>query len=264
MSGLTLPSSFTPLRLLITNDDGVHAPGLFALQKTLRAAGHTVTVVAPQNPQSASGHGITMHKPLRIHSVTLSDGSSAYAVSGTPADCAILGIHEVLKKEVDLVVSGINYGANLGWDVLYSGTVAAAQEATIQGVPAIALSVVHPEGHTYWETAADFAVKLVAQVAVHGLPLYTLLNANVPNKPASEIQGVKICHQGRRIYEEPVVKRTDPMGKDYFWMGGTLAKEEGESGTDTHATAHDHISVTPIHLERTAFDLLKSLKTWEF
>jgi 5'-nucleotidase len=257
-------SDSTPLRLLITNDDGVHAPGIFALQHALRAAGHHVTVVAPDKPRSASGHGITMHKPLRINQVKLADDSIAYAISGTPADCAILGIHEVCKNQVDFVVSGINYGANLGWDVLYSGTVAAAQEATIQGVPALALSVVHPEGHTHWETASAFAVKLVAQTAKHGLPPFTLLNANIPNLEASQIKGTKICRQGSRFYEEPVARRTDPQGKEYFWMGGRLAQDTTIEGTDTNATENGYIAVTPIHLDRTQYTLLEDLQGWDF
>jgi 5'-nucleotidase len=247
---------------LVTNDDGVHAPGIFALKLGLEAAGHDVTVCAPERPRSASGHGITMHKPLRLHEVTLKDNSPAFAVSGTPADSAILGIYEVMQGKLDLVVSGINYGANLGWDVLYSGTVAAAQEATIQKVPSIAISVASYDKKIHWETAANFAARLAPKVIAHGLPPYTLLNVNVPNLVEAEIKGVRITRQGDRLYEEPVTQRTDPFGKSYFWLGGTLAEIETEDGTDTHAVAMGYIAVTPIDLDRTAHALLADLPHW--
>ncbi len=253
------------MRILVTNDDGVQADGLFALQKALRVLGE-VTVVAPERPRSAASHAITLHKPLRLHAVTLRDGTPAFASNGTPADCATLGLLEAMGGRADLVVSGINHGPNLGWDVHYSGTVAAAVEASVLGAPAIAVSVASWDADIHWDTAARYAVRLARQVQETPLPPFTILNVNAPNIPAEHIKGVQITTQGRRQYVDRIEKRADPTGRDYFWLGGSLAEEAAgaDAGTDVRAVADGFVSVTPIHLDMTACTLLPALREWEW
>ena len=251
-----------PLRILVTNDDGIHAPGIFALKRALDEAGHKVTVCAPDRPRSASGHSITLHKPLRLHEIALPDGTIGYGASGTPADCVTLGVLDVLDNAVDLVVSGINHGPNLGWDVTYSGTVSAAMEAIIIGVPAFALSVASYAKEVHWDPAAHFAVKLAAQLAQHRLPPATLLNVNVPDLPESEIRGVRVTTQGDRQYVDRLEKRHDPLGRPYYWLGGKIHDKEAAEGTDVKAVGEGYISVTPIHLDLTAHAFLPDLRSW--
>lgn len=252
------------LRILLSNDDGIFAPGLLALRQALAAEGFQVTTVAPDRPRSASSHSITLHKPLRVAEVELADGSPGYAVSGTPSDCALIGLDEVTKGEVDLVVSGINHGPNVGWDVIYSGTVAAAMEATILGYRAIAVSTAAYAKHLHYETAARFiAQKLAPQVGTHSLPSGTLLNVNVPNLPEAEIRGVKITHQGERRYIDRVERREDPFGKAYYWVGGKPDGAAGKPGSDIEAVDAGYISVTPIDMDLTYLPMMDSLKSWE-
>ena len=252
------------MRILITNDDGVHADGLFALRDAL-AREHDVTVVAPERQKSAAGHAITLHKPLRLSPVTLRDGSPAFASNGTPSDCATLGIIEAMAGEVDLVVSGINRGPNLGWDVHYSGTVSAAIEASIIGKQSFAISVTSWDEEIDWTPAANFALTLANKIKNHPLPPNTILNVNVPAIPDAQILGVAITTQGRRQYVDRIEKRLDPLGRPYFWLGGSLAEEAAgaEPGTDVCAVADNKISVTPIHLDMTSYALLPTLKDWE-
>lgn len=249
------------MRILLTNDDGVHADGLFALKRALSGVGE-VTVVAPERQQSATGHAITLHKPLRLSPVTLRDGSPALASSGTPSDCAALGILEVMGGDVDLVVSGINHGPNLGWDVHYSGTVSAAIEACIIGKPAVALSVASWEKDVHWEAAASCAARLAVWLQTHPLPPSTILNVNAPNLPASEVKGSRVTAQGRRQYVDRIEKRADPVGRPYYWLGGSLADEarQSEAGSDVRAVADGFLSITPIHLDLTAYALMPSLQ----
>ncbi len=251
------------LRILLSNDDGIHAPGLLAIKLALEGAGHQVTVCAPNRPRSAASHAITMHKPLRLQQTRLDDGTTGWAVSGTPADCVVLGLDEVLKGECDLVVSGINHGPNLGWDVIYSGTVAAAMEAVILGYPAIAVSAASYEAEIEWEAGASFVAQtLVGQVARHGLPPYTLLNVNAPSLPPDQIRGVRVTSQGDRQYVDRLDKRLDPNGKPYYWLGGKIHDRETAPGTDTRAVGDGYIAVTPVQIDMTAQALLRDLKTW--
>ena len=261
-----MPStSSRPLRLLLSNDDGVLAPGLFALKVALEAAGHSVTVCAPDRPRSASGHSITLHKPLRLKQVPLADGSLAWAASGTPADCVALGLLEVMSADtVDIVVSGINHGPNLGWDVTYSGTVSAAMEAVISGVPAIAVSVASYADDIHWDGVANFVAQtLVPQVAKQGLPSATLLNVNAPDVPEIELKGVRITTQGDRQYVDRLEKRIDPVGRPYYWLKGKLHDKESPEGSDTRAVGDGYISVTPIQLDLTNHAFLCDLRGWQ-
>ncbi len=252
------------MRILVTNDDGVQSDGLFALVSALREVGD-VSVVAPERQQSATGHAITLHKPLRLSEVKLRDGSKAFASNGTPSDCAALGILEVMGGNVDLVVSGINHGPNLGWDVHYSGTVSAAIEAAMVGHASVAVSVASWDKDIHWGPAAKFAAEVAKRLQTQPLPPHTILNINAPNLPHSELKGIAVTTQGRRQYVDRLEKRLDPVGRPYYWLGGSLAEEAAgaEAGSDVRAVADGRISLTPIHLDLTAYSLLPSLKEWE-
>ena len=252
------------MRILVTNDDGVLADGLFALVLALREVGD-VTVVAPERQRSATGHAITLHKPLRVQETTLRDGSPAFATNGTPSDCAALGILEVMGGDVDLVISGINHGPNLGWDVHYSGTVSAAIEAAMIGKPSVAVSVATWEKEVCWEPAALFAAQVAKRLSAQPLPPHTVLNINAPNLPQSQIAGVVVTTQGRRQYVDRLEKRLDPVGRPYYWLGGSLAEEArgAEAGSDVRAVADGKISLTPLHLDLTAYSLLPTLAEWD-
>ena len=248
----------------MTNDDGVQSDGLFALFQALSEVGD-VTVVAPERQQSATGHAITLHKPLRMTATSLHDGSPAFMSNGTPSDCANLGVLEAMGDDVDLVVSGINHGPNLGWDIHYSGTVSAAIEAAIIGKPAIAVSVASWDKEMHWQPAAQFAARMALWLIQHPLPKNTILNINAPNLPQSELRGVAVTTQGRRQYVDRIEKRLDPLGRPYYWLGGSLAEEAAgaEAGSDVRAVADGKISVTPVHLDLTAYALMPSLKEWD-
>lgn len=250
------------MRILVTNDDGINAPGILALKQALDPLGE-VFVVAPDRPRSAAGHAITLHKPLRITETTLLDGARGWAVSGTPTDSTCLGFDVVMEGRADLVFSGINAGPNLGWDVTYSGTVAAAMEGAILGVPGVAISLTGERDPFDFGPAAAFARKLAEQIAEHGMERWTLLNVNVPPVPQEQIAGVMITHQGRRQYVERIDHRVDPRGRDYYWLHGNLHESEIDPGSDVHAVLGNRISVTPIHLDLTAAHLIDRLRKWD-
>jgi 5'-nucleotidase len=261
------------VRILITNDDGVHAEGLLALKRAIDPLAE-VTVVAPDRPRSACGHSITLHKPLRLAQTTLGDGSRAYTSSGTPSDCVTLALLEVMReRKPELVISGINDGPNLGWDLTYSGTVSAAMEGAINGLQSFAISVAWrlervikeeeddgPRAPTDFTQAARFAVRLVELLRTHPLPPHTLMNVNVP---AGMPAGAEVTRQGIRRYPGRVESRLDPMGRPYYWLGGDLPEDEMEAGTDVHAVASDRISVTPIQLDLTDYSVLKQIAGWD-
>lgn len=240
----------TQPRILLTNDDGVEAPGLLALVQALRAVAH-VDVVAPDHNWSAAGHTKTMHKPLRVWTVTLADGTEARTTNGTPSDCVALALLGLLDRAPDLVVSGINAGANVGSDITYSGTVAAAMEAVVAGIPAIAASV---DGFDIADpsVAAAFVARL-AELALREMATHPrdaedsplLLNVNVPNLPQSALRGVHITRLGRRVYRDALVERSDPRGRTYYWIGGEPPSGVPEEGTDIGALEAGYVSVTP-------------------
>jgi len=249
------------MTILITNDDGIHSEGLLALKSALRGLGRVV-VVAPDRPRSASGHSITLHKPLRVERVRLLDGEFGYATNGTPSDCITLGILFVAGSPVDLVVSGINRGPNLGWDITYSGTVSAAMEGTVMGVPSFAISVVARGDDAGFDYAVKFAEFLAGLLAERRLPPSVFLNVNVPGVPPDQIAGVQLTRQGKRHYLGRIEKRTDPMGRDYYWLGGDAPEDELEEGTDVKAIADGKVSVTPIHLDLTGYSALDQVRQW--
>ena len=250
------------INILITNDDGIHAEGILMLKGAMETVGQ-VHVVAPDRPRSASGHSITLHKPLRVSKTRLPDGSTGYATNGTPSDCVTLGVLDVVQAEVDLVVSGINWGPNLGWDLTYSGTVSAAMEGAIMGIPSLAVSVASYEEGVSFEAAARFAAFIGRMMIENPLPPDTLLNVNVPNLPIDRIRGIEVTRQGSRRYSGRVEKRVDPVGRAYYWLGGDIVPDELEEGTDVKAIADDKISVTPVHLDLTGYPALEQLREWK-
>ncbi len=249
------------MHILVTNDDGIYAPGILALQKALRGIeGAAVTVMAPAQNQSAAGHRKTLHDPLRIQPAALADGTPGFACSGSPADAIALALMGFIKEPVDIVVSGVNQGANLAQDITYSGTVTAAMEAVIFGVPAIAVSL-NSYTEQQFDHAAAIAARLVPVLLAHPLPEMTLLNVNVPLLP---VRGVEVTRQGRRRYHDVLVERIDPSGHPYYWIGGDRPTgDEDEAGTDVWAVAQGCVSLTPIHLDMTAHQELESLRRWE-
>lgn len=249
------------MRILLTNDDGIHAPGILALKRALDPLGE-VFLIAPERPRSASGHAITLHKPLRLTETLLPDGTTGFACSGTPSDCVTLGYDVVLEGAVNLVFSGINAGANLGFDLTYSGTVSAAMEGAILGVPSVAISVVGESAPFFYDAAAAFAGRLAEQVRDRGIEPFTLLNVNVPNVPQEQLRGVQITHQGRTQYADRVQRRLDPNGRPYYWLAGTLRDDPTDPGSDVHAVMENFLSVTPVHLDLTAPHLLERLRGW--
>ncbi|MFM7424656.1 MAG: 5'/3'-nucleotidase SurE, partial [Elainella sp.] len=222
------------MKLLISNDDGIFALGIRTLANTLAAAGHQVTVVCPDRERSATGHGLTLHKPIRAEQIesVFDDGITAWACSGTPSDCVKLALGALLSEPPDMVLSGINHGSNLGTDVLYSGTVSAAMEGVLEGIPSIAFSLSSFSSQEF-QPAASFAEALVAQLAADPLPQLMLLNVNVPAIPASEILGVALTRQGVRRYVDQFEKRIDPRGKTYYWLAGEILEEVPEPQLDS-------------------------------
>jgi 5'-nucleotidase len=254
------------MHILVTNDDGVYAPGLLALVQALRSLGK-VSVLAPDHNWSASGHVKTLARPLRANPVELADGSPALASDGAPSDCVALALMGLIEEPIDLVVSGINPNANLGHDVTYSGTVTAAMEAVIGGIPALAVSLDAPEYHQGpldYTVAAEVARKVAAVLVRQKLPPYVLLNINVPYLAAGEIKGLRISRQGLRIYRDELVRREDPRGRPYYWIGGQAPTGVAESGTDFGDLVEGYVSITPIQLDLTAYAILDQLRSWQW
>ncbi len=252
--------------ILVTNDDGVLAPGLLALAQEMRHLGK-VTILAPDRNWSNGGHVKTLDRALRLREFQLADGSQAFGSDGAPSDCVALGTLGYFKEKFDLVVSGINVGANLGHDVTYSGTVTAAMEAVIAGLPGVAVSLEVPEGFVGavdFQPAAYAARVVVQNVIANGLPAETLLNVNVPFLKSEEIRGFRITRQGLRVYHSRLDERTDPRGRPYYWIGGDAPTGVSESGSDVGALADGYVSVTPIQLDLTAYRAISDLNTWDW
>ena len=243
------------MKILLTNDDGYAAPGLLALKRALDKIGE-VAVMAPDQNWSAGGHVKTMHKPLRISKIQLADGSDAYTSSGAPSDCVALVLLGAIDFKPDLIVSGINAGSNLGHDVTYSGTVTAAMEGTLSGLPSLAVSV---EASEAYAPAADFVARLAPIVLRQSLPPSVLLNINVPAGP---IKGIQITRLGQRVYHDELVTRLDPRGQPYYWIGGEAPTGLPDDGTDVGALHHGYISITPLKMDMTAANFIDTLKTW--
>ena len=244
--------------ILLTNDDGIHAPGLQLLFQQSRELGR-ITIIAPEHDSSAASHALTMNRPLRVREIA----ENVYAVNGTPTDCITIGIGKILPQKPDLVISGINPGPNLGDDVSYSGTVSAAIESTMLGIPAIAVSLAAESDPLHYETAADFSIRLAQIILAKGLPRDTLLNVNVPNTPADRIEGVLFTRRGRRLYEDAIKETHDPWGRKHYWIGGGTPSFDAGEDTDSAAISVNKVSITPMHLDPTNYEALKLLrKEW--
>ncbi len=244
------------MRILLTNDDGISSLALGQLRRVLSPFGRVITI-APDRNQSATSHSLTLHRPLRIHEAA----EDTYSVDGTPTDCVLVAFHGQLGDPPDLVVSGINHGPNMGEDVFYSGTVAAAIEGVLQGVPGIAASLVTRQPTDFSE-AADVVGHLVRQVLERGLTRRLLLNINMPFLPAAQLRGVRITRLGTRVYEDTLVRKVDPRGKDYFWIGGEDPVWRPDEGTDFHSVNAGHVSVTPLQLELTDHSMRADMHSW--
>ncbi len=247
------------MHILITNDDGISSPGIKSLaEKLLEIA--KVTVVAPDRERSAAGHSLTLHSPLRVFE--LRDGW--YAVDGTPTDCVNMGIHSLLSTPPDLVVSGINHGGNMGDDITYSGTVAAAMEANLMGIPAIAISLATFQQSDHFTDAAAVALNLVRDLVKNSLPADTFLNVNVPNLNYADMKSTVVTRQGKRSFVGKIVDKVDPRGRKYFWIGSEEPSFLDDEGTDFNAVGKGHISITPLHLDLTNYNSMKILQKWHF
>ena len=252
--------------ILVTNDDGVTAPGLLALAQEMRKLGK-VSILAPDRNWSNGGHVKTLDRALRVREVVLLDGSQAFAGDGAPSDCVALATLGYFKEEFDLVVSGINIGANLGHDVTYSGTVTAAMEAVIAGIPSVAVSLEVPEDHVGqidFLPAAKAGRQVVEHVLAKELPEGILLNVNVPFLADEGLRGFRLTRQGLRVYHSRLDERIDPRGRPYYWIGGEAPTGVLERGTDIGALADGFVSITPLHLDLTAYRALSDLNTWEW
>jgi 5'-nucleotidase len=237
--------------ILISNDDGIHSDGIIALENSLKHVGEVYTV-APDREQNSMSHALTLHRPLRV----LDIGSRRFSVDGTPTDCVKLALTGLLPVRPDLVISGINKGPNLGDDIIYSGTVSAAIEGALLGIPAIAVSLVTFENFNF-HVAAEFTATLVSRIQERGMPLETLLNVNVPPLAKEQIKGWRLTRQGKRHYSETIVERTDPRGKKYYWIGGDNLGFAHDDGTDCMAVHEGYISVTPLQVDLTNYRLLQ-------
>ncbi len=249
-------------RILVTNDDGVESRGLLALKQALDPIGD-VTVVAPDTNQSTVGHQKTLMRPLRVRERQLADGSQAWSIDGSPTDAVSLAFLGYFDHRFDLVASGINYGANLGDDITYSGTVSAAMEAVINGCPAFAISQEYYE-HPDFALAALAARVVARNILEHGLAPGELVNVNVPAVDPDEFAGFEVTRLGKRIYQDELIERRDPRGLPYFWIGGPPPSGLAIAGTDFHAVINRKVAITPIHLDLTGRSLLRRLKTWRW
>jgi len=244
------------MRILLSNDDGYLAPGLACLAHSLRSIAD-IDVVAPERDRSGASNSLTLNQPLRLH---IGENEFHY-VDGTPTDCVHLAITGLLEKEPDMVISGINCGANLGDDVLYSGTVAAAMEGRFLGLPAIAVSLIGQEGK-YYETAAEVVLRLLEQLETDPLPADTILNLNVPDIPYGELSGFEATRLGHRHKSEPVIEDVDPHGQKIYWVGPPGAEADAGSGTDFNAVNRNYVSITPLHVDLTRYTAIEQVSEW--
>lgn len=249
------------MHILVTNDDGVRAPGLQALAEAVEPFGE-VTILAPNRNWSASGHVKTLTRPLRVEEVILANGRSAITSDGAPSDCVALADLGIIEKPIDLVVSGINAGPNMGHDVTYSGTVTAAMEAVIAGIPGIAFSFGGYASEYDLETGKTIVEKVMTQILQHPLDKKMLLSVNIPLLPLNEIKGYRITRQGQRVYRDELDMRLDPRGKPYYWIAGEEPDGVVEDGTDFGALADGYVSITPLQLDLTDYEMAQRIGSW--
>ena len=250
--------------ILVTNDDGITAPGIRTLIDVMAEIGDVV-VVAPDSPQSGMGHAITVNNTLYLNKVSKENATiTEYNCSGTPVDCVKLAVHEILKQKPDLCVSGINHGSNSSINVIYSGTMSAAVEAGIEGIPAIGFSLADFNWNADFEATKPYIRKIAEQVLANKLPDGTVLNVNFPKLKLEEIKGIKICRQAKAIWMEKFDKRKTPYGKDYYWLTGEFVNQDKGEDTDEFALANGYISVVPVQFDMTSHHAIQQLNTWDF
>ncbi|HLT53479.1 MAG TPA: 5'/3'-nucleotidase SurE [Flavobacteriaceae bacterium] len=249
--------------ILVTNDDGVTAPGIKALIAAMKPLGDVV-VVAPDSPQSGMGHAITINSTLYAEKVTINGKQEVYSCSGTPADCVKIAINEILDRKPDLCVSGINHGSNSSINVIYSGTMSAAIEAGIEGIPAIGFSLLDFSWNANFKAAEHFANVIASSVLKNGLPPGIILNVNIPNVSKKDIEGIKICRQARANWKEEFDKRVNPQGREYYWLTGKFVNLDKGEDTDEWALSNNYVSIVPVQFDLTAHHCIQTLNTWNF
>lgn len=237
--------------ILVVNDDGITAPGIKALVNAVHTLGDVV-VVAPDSPQSGMGHAITINKPLRVDKVNQFGNIPAYQCSGTPADCVKVAVDKILKRKPDLCVSGVNHGSNSAINILYSGTMSAAMEASLEGIPAVGFSLLDYRLEADFSASEIIAKSVSLQILTNGLPPSTLLNVNIPNIPYTDIKGMKVCRQAIAKWEEEYVERQDPLGRNYYWLTGKFVNHDKGTDTDEWALSNGFVSIVPVHHDLTA------------
>lgn len=250
--------------ILVTNDDGVSAPGIRALISVMSQIGEVV-VVAPDKPQSAMGHAITINSTLYLNKISKEGANiTEYSCSGTPVDCVKLAVNEILKRKPDLCVSGVNHGSNSSINVIYSGTMSAAVEAGIEGIPAIGFSLLDYDWNADFETIKPFIKKITQEALHNGLPKDVVLNVNFPKLKKEQIKGIKVCRQAKAIWAEKFDKRVTPQGKDYYWLAGEFINLDKGEDTDEWALANGYISVVPVQFDLTAHHTVQQLNNWKW
>ena len=249
--------------ILVTNDDGITAPGIRTLIEVMNEIGDVV-VVAPDSPQSGMGHAITINSTLFVEKVTVDKGNQQeYSCSGTPADCVKLAVKQILKRRPDLCVSGINHGSNSSINVIYSGTMSAALEAGIEGIPAIGFSLLDYNWNANFEPSKKFIKTIVENALENKIPNGVVLNVNIPNLEEKDIKGIKVCRQAKANWEEKFDKRKNPQGRDYYWLTGEFVNLDNGDDTDEWALEHGYISVVPVQFDLTAHHAMQDLNSWK-
>ena len=250
--------------ILVTNDDGISAPGIRALVAVMQEIGEVV-VVAPDKPQSAMGHAITINNIMYLNKISAKNATVLeYSCSGTPVDCVKLAVNEILHRKPDLCVSGINHGSNSSINVIYSGTMSAAVEAGIEGIPAVGFSLLDYDWNANFDAGKNYIKQIALQVLENGLPKGVILNVNIPKLKENEIKGVKICRQANAIWMEKFDKRKTPQGKDYYWLTGQFVNNDKGEDTDEWGLANGYVSLVPVQFDLTAHHVIQQLNTWNF
>jgi 5'-nucleotidase len=250
-------------KILITNDDGINAPGLRYLISIMKELGDLV-IIAPDKPQSGMAHAVTIQTPLRIHEIANHPDYKEYSCNGTPADCVKLGQKVILRSNPDLIVSGINHGSNSSINVLYSGTMAAVIEGAMEDIPAIGFSLCDYSYHADFSHCGKYVQTIARNVLEHGLPPETCLNVNIPQINGSEIRGIRVVRQGKAIWDESFDERTDPRDRYYYWLHGEFVDRDHGVDTDQWAIRNNYVSIVPIHIDLTAHHALAELRKWDF
>lgn len=255
-------NSSRPL-ILVTNDDGIYAKGIRSLVNAVRELGDVV-VVAPDKPQSGMGHAVTINGILRLQEVAYAEGISAYSCSGTPVDCVKLAIYRVLNRKPDILVSGINHGANSSINVIYSGTMSAAVEGAVEGIPSIGFSLLDHSGDADFSASEEIARKVTAQLIRDShYPEGICLNVNIPKGPPESIKGIRVCRQAKAFWEDTFDQRNDPFGKSYYWLTGEFRNYDKGEDTDEFALSHNYVSVVPVQYDLTAYHAISHLQQWD-